>query len=449
MRKWLLTIALLCCTLALPAQEIERTRLLLLLDCSASMWDHWQSAPKIKITQQVLLSFLENVGNNNNVDVALRVFGHMNKDAFGTRLEVPFGENNGYQLQSKIKTLVPNGGCTVATALTDALTDFPASDASRNIILIITDGMDDRDAEICNVARQVELSGVVVQTFVIGIGGGEFGGRECAGSFFEVPNEEGYAKMLHDIFYLSDHKTPVVVHIEDSDGNTYPTEVPLVVSDHRTGVCLQTTLYSIDQRLKPDTLWLDPLMVYDFTLLTHPPLRIENRRPASDQIDHLVFRANQGDLQLQWSGPSGQWTEAECDALVRRTDTPNHTKRQSIGSTANYLAGEYDIEVQTTPITTLRHVQVANGVRTDIRIPRPGQLILSKPKGITTGCIIMLRDGEAIPVADLTPSRAAERLMLQPGQYEVVLRPSRTTDYASVRSVRFIIESGKTTKIEM
>ena len=141
MRRVLLVALLLLAGVSVQGQQPEKTRLLLIMDCSNSMWDHWQSNSKIKVTQQVLLSFLDSISRQHDVDVALRVFGHLNKDQFGTRLEVPFGSDNIYQLQSKIKTLVPQGGCTAAAALTDALSDFPATGSSRNLILIITDGM--------------------------------------------------------------------------------------------------------------------------------------------------------------------------------------------------------------------------------------------------------------------------------------------------------------------
>ena len=133
------------------------------------MWDRWQSDAKIKVTQQVLLKFMDSVANQQNIEVALRVFGHLNKNSYGTRLEVPFGKGNNYKIQSKIKTLVPNGACTAATALSSSLNDFPplTGDSKedvqpRNIILIITDGLDDCDGNICDVARQVQMSGVIV-----------------------------------------------------------------------------------------------------------------------------------------------------------------------------------------------------------------------------------------------------------------------------------------------
>ena len=114
--------------------------MLIILDCSQSMWDKWQSDSKIKVTQQVLLRFLDSIQGHTDMEVALRVFGHLNKDAISTQLEVPFASDNAYQLKSKLKTLVPNGGCTAATALDRSLKDFPKDDHARNIILIITDG---------------------------------------------------------------------------------------------------------------------------------------------------------------------------------------------------------------------------------------------------------------------------------------------------------------------
>lgn len=43
---------------------------------------------------------------------------------------------------------------------------------------------------------------------------------------------------------------------------------------------------------------------------------------------------------------------------------------------------------------------------------------------------------------------AGERILLQPGQYEVVLHPQSTTSYNKVQTKRFDIESSQTTKIQ-
>ncbi len=424
----------------------EKTRLLLIVDCSNSMWDHWQSNAKIKVTQQVLLSFLDSISSQHDVDVALRVFGHVNKNQFSTRLEVPFGEDNIYQLQSKIKTLVPQGGCTAATALTDALSDFPATGSSRNLILIITDGMDDCDAEICDVARQVQLSGVVVQTFVLGIGGGAFSHADCAGSLFLVPHEEEYAKTMYDIFHLSGKKAKVVLRMLDAGGDLYEAEHPVAFYDHRTGVIRHSTIYSVDGKLKPDTLLMDPLVTYDMAVFTHPPLRREAMQFSIDRPNNVDITVSEGTLKVQYSGKRPQWSQPNVDVIVRREG--ERMAAQEVGEVGQYLAGRYDVEVQTLPVTTLRGVEVRGNAATELSVPMPGMLVLSKPKGITTGAIFRLRDGQVEFATDLNPSTAGERLLLQPGQYELVLHPQNATKYDKVQTKRFVIESSQTTKIQ-
>ncbi len=448
MRRVLLVALLLLAGVAAQGQRTEKTRLLLIMDCSNSMWDHWQSNSKIKVTQQVLLSFLDSISRQHDVDVALRVFGHLNKEQFGTRLEVPFGTDNIYRLQSKIKTLVPQGGCTAAAALTDALSDFPATGSSRNLILIITDGMDDCDAEICDVARQVQLSGVVVQTFVLGIGGGAFSHASCAGSVFPVVNEEEFSKTLYDIFRLSGHKAKVVLNMVDATGELYETEHPVAFYDHRTGVIRHSTIYSVDSKLKPDTLLMDPLVTYDMAVFTHPPLRREAMQFSIDRVNDIDITVSEGTFKVQYAGQRPQWQQTAVDVVVRRAGSGERVAAQAVGETGQYLAGRYDVEVQTLPVTTLRGVEVRGNAATELSVPMPGMLILSKPKGITTGAIFRLRDGQVEFATDLNPSTAGERLLLQPGQYELVLHPQNTTKYDKVQTRRFVIESSQTTKIQ-
>ena len=447
MRRALIFAVLLFLGFAVQAQlQADKTRLLLIVDCSNSMWDHWQSNAKIKVTQQVLLSFLDSVSRQHDVDVALRVFGHLNQHQFGTRLEVPFGEDNTYQLQSKIKTLVPQGGCTAAAALTDALSDFPAGGDTRNIILIVTDGMDDCDAEICDVARQVQLSGVVVQTFVLGIGEGAFNHADCAGTFLPVRHEEEYAKTLYDIFRLAGKTAPVVLRLLDGDGNLFETEHAVAFYDRRTGVSRLNTLYTVDQRLRPDTLLLDPLMTYDLTVFTHPPLRRETLQFGIDKVNRVDVTVNEGSLRVRYNGRRPQWQQPNVDVVVRHSG--DRVAAQEIGETGQYLAGRYDVEVQTLPVTILRGVEVRGNAATELSVPMPGMLVLGKPKGITTGAIFKLNDGNVEFTTDLNSSTAGERLLLQPGQYEVVLHPQTATKYDKVQTKRFVIESSQTTKIQ-
>ena len=434
----------------------DKTRVLIILDCSQSMWDRWQSDAKIKVTQKVLLKFLDSVANQNEIEVALRVFGHLNKNQYGTRLEVPFEEGNNYKIQSKVKTLVPNGACTAATALSNSLNDFPTGSGKgdaqpRNIILIITDGMDDCDGNICDVARQVQMSGVIVQTFILGIGNKQDfqHSLDCAGKFIYVPDEEMYTATLYNIFRMSEEEAQVVVSVEDETGHLLEEEMPLAFYDAQTGVVKYATLYSIDSRYQPDTLTLDPLVAYDITLFTRPETKIHNRQFRSGTVNRLDFNIEQGALQLRLDGKRPTYQVPQYDILVYRTGSNHMIHRQLLGERCNYLAGTYDIMLLSVPPLRIEGITIAASSATELTIPTPGMANITKPKTISTGAIFELKEGILSHVCDLNPNKINERILLMPGQYELVIKPQNTTSYEAVRTKRFQIETGQTTNVNL
>ena len=436
----------------------EKTRVLIILDCSHSMWDRWQSDSKIKVTQKVLLKFMDSIATQKGIDVALRVFGHLNKNSYGTRLEVPFEPNNNYKIQSKIKTLVPNGDCTAASALSSSLNDFPTVSAddrngtqARNIILIITDGMDDCDGNICNVARQVQMSGVIVQTFILGIGNKEDfqHSLDCAGKFTYVPNEEHYTEMLYDIFRISEEEARVVVSVNDETDHLLEATLPLALYDSQTGVVKYTTLYSIDSRYTPDTLIVDPLVTYDVTLFTTPPINLKNKQFKPGRVNRLNFTIEQGSLRLRSDGQRTNYPVPQYPVLIYQHGSNTILGSQLLGETRNYLTGNYDIEVLSSPTLRLENVAIISSTATDLTIPTPGVANINKPKVISSGSIFELKDGVLNYICDLDPNKINERILLMPGEYQLVLKPQNSIEYKKVKTIRFLIGAGRTTVINL
>ena len=429
----------------------EKTRVLIILDCSNSMWDKWQSEPKIKVTQKVLLRVLDSLQRQPDIEVALRVFGHLNRDAYGTQLEVPFEEGNIYKLQSKIKTLVPNGGCTAATALTNSLKDFPHDNKARNIILVITDGMDDCGGNICDVARQVQQSGTVVQTFIIGIGSSEdFQHRlDCAGRFSYLADEELFDETLLEVFYLSDQKARVTLAVVDNEKNPYETEVPVVFYDHQTHAAKYATIYHYGTGDAVDTLTIDPLATYDITFFTKPPVKLPTQQFKASRHNRVEVVAPQGSLQLHFDNKRTQFQTLNYSVIVRKHGESEILAYQPMGTKTNYLAGLYDIEVLSTPILLLPKVMVRSGAETDLQLPLPGQLALNKPQTVTTGSIFSYKNGKLQWVCDLNAESVTERILLMPGEYQVILKPKDAAGYTAVRTAHFTIQSAQQTGVNI
>ncbi len=452
---------LLLCWLAAPlsaqddvsAQQVsfqkEKTHLLIILDCSKSMWDYWQSDAKIKVTQQVLLHFIDSVSRQQDIDIALRVFGHLNKDSYGTRLEVPFEEDNFYKLQSKIKTLVPNGGCTASDALGSSLSDFSKLQSERNIILIITDGMDDCDGEICNVARQVQLSGVIVQTFILGIGNpNDFQHNlDCAGKFTYLPSEERYTEALYDVFRQADQTAKVVVKIVDSNGELYETSFPIAFYDAQTGVVKYTTLYSNGYSSDIDTLTVDPLVNYNVSIFTKPPIFLKDKHFSTDSPNEIVLNVEQGEMRVRFDGKRTTYNVPSYPIQVRQHGKDEVVATMQIGERIAFQKGFYDVELLSVPPVLVEDVEIRSAATTDLALPTPGLLSLYKPKVITSGALFAVRDGVLQWVCDLNESSVSERMLLSPGEYQVVLKPRKATNFGSVRTLRFSIQSGQQTSV--
>lgn len=426
----------------------DKTRVLLILDCSNSMWDKWQSDSKIKVTQTVLLRFLDSISNKNEIDVALRVFGHLNKKSYGTRLEVPFEKDNIYKLRSKIKTLVPQGGCEAATALSSSLNDFPPTGNSRNIIVIITDGMDDCEGSICEVARQVQNSGVVVKTFVLGIGKEENfqSNLNCAGKFIHIPQEEQYTQSLYDVFTLSEEKAEVKIEIKDLSGMSYETSLPIIFYDAQTGVAKYQTIYSSD---KNATFTLDPLISYNIEVCSKPSVAKANITFDHNKTNNITFEIEQGFLSINYEAKRTKYQIPEYPIVVRKHDENEIVNIQTIGEKVAYQTGRYDIEILSTPYIILNGVDIQHVSNTDLMIPTPGLINITKPNTITRGSIFVVDEGEWKYVCDLDSGKASERILLMPGDYVAILTPIDNEVEATTTTQKFRVEAGTTTNIMM
>ena len=115
---------------------------------------------KISIAKSLMIQTMDSLRFLENIELALRIYGHQSKilpgkqDCFDTKLEVPFASaNDNYQnIINEIRRLQPKGTTPIARSLEYSAEDFPSCDDCRNIIILITDGMEACDEDPCAVA---------------------------------------------------------------------------------------------------------------------------------------------------------------------------------------------------------------------------------------------------------------------------------------------------------
>ena len=169
------------------------TRILFIFDASQSMMGYWQKSKKIDIARNVLIHMIDSLEQIKNVKMALRLYGHQRivppQDCSDTKLEVPFGDNNASTIRQKLRYVVPKGTTPIAGSLEAGANDFPPEcDNCRNIIILITDGIEACDRDPCEVSYELQKQGIVLKPFVIGIGIDE-GFKEtfdCIGHYYNA-----------------------------------------------------------------------------------------------------------------------------------------------------------------------------------------------------------------------------------------------------------------------
>ncbi len=429
-------------------QKSEKVRILLLVDCSRSMWDRWQSDSKIKVTQKVLLHFLDSLPEKGGAELAMRVFGHLNQNSYGTRLECPFEPNNRYQLQSKIKTLVPNGGCSAATALDGAVGDFPVGDSSRNVIFVITDGSNG-GSNICEVAGKIQQSGRVVKTFILNIAAGNRKGAtlDCAGTVIPIENEESFAGELQLLFHAALSESRVTLCLTTEDGQKYVDDVPVVFYDRQNRKPIYTRVYY--GRRAADTLTVDPLIDYDVEVYTRPSIVFRNRTFRADRVYTLASVVDEGRLCVRREDKRVVWSVPDYPVVVRQSGKADLTGVQGLGDSVKYLEGTYDVEILSTPPIAINNVEIRKDAVTELAIPAPGMLMIERMKARRQVSVFEMRDGRMQLVREFVPNPAGENLILMPGDYILLVRPSAKDKNRKTRSLSATIASGKQTAIKI
>ena len=253
MLKRLTAIALfLCCMSPLWSQtkaEVEPkplTRILFVFDGSQSMYGRWESGTKIQVAQKLMgqmLDSLKGIQAEANFQLALRIYGHQKpvppQDCSDTKLEVPFGKGNIYRIKNVLRALNPMGTTPIAGSLMKAADDFPPCDNCRNIIILITDGVEACDGDPCVVSLRLQKQGIILKPFVIGIGMDENFKEsfECVGTYFDAADENTFKNVLGVVISQALDNTTAQINLLDINGNQRKQTFPLF--------CMTTPLKSL------------------------------------------------------------------------------------------------------------------------------------------------------------------------------------------------------------
>ena len=236
---------------------------------------------KIKIAQRLLGEVIDSISDREDIQMAFRAYGHQSpvisaerRDCEDTKLEVPFGPDNADKIRKKLDDIVPKGTTPIAYSLGQSANDFPDCDNCRNIIILITDGIEECDGNPCAVSMALQKKGIVLKPFVIGMGLSEDVMKqfECVGNFYDASNERVFKNVLNIVISQAMNSTSMQVNLLDKSGQPTETDVNMTFYEQFSGAIKYNYVHTINHRGNPDTLMIDPVGRYNMVVHTIPPV---------------------------------------------------------------------------------------------------------------------------------------------------------------------------------
>ena len=434
-----------------PQPNQPLTRILFVFDASFSMFGQWQSGMKMDLAKKLLSEFLDSIDGTPNLELAFRPYGHQvplrpERSCTDTKLEVPFGKNNVQAIKNKLKMISPKGTTPIAYTLEQCGDDFPtkSSRSVKNIIILITDGIEECDGDPCAVSLALQKKGIVLKPFVIGIGLDQsyinaFG---CIGKFYDASSEANFKNILKIVISQALNNTTVQVNLNDQVGRPSETDVNMTFYDEQSKAIRYNYMHTINNHGVPDTVVIDPIGTYKMVVHTIPPVEKTNIELIPGKHNIIAVDAPQGYLNLKMAG------NAVTNCIIRKHTEMQTLHVQQFNTTEKFIIGKYDLEILTLPRIKLDKIDIAQSKTTFIEIPQSGTVTISKPSE-GPGSVYVEENGKMIWVCNLNANLITETITLQPGRYRVEYRPKNAKESIYSIEQSFKIESGTSTAVRL
>jgi Ca-activated chloride channel homolog len=440
------------CAQGVKEQVIPRptTRILFVFDASQSMYGQWQSDTKFDLAVKLFSNILDSLRKQTNLELALRMYGHQKQfppqDCFDTRLEVPFGKDNITRIKNTLKTTTPKGTTPIAYSLSQAAKDFTPCDNCRNIVILITDGLEECGGDPCAVSLELQKKGIMLKPFIIGIGKNFRDQFECVGTYFDASNEKQFRNALNVIISRTLNPTSVQVNLLDVYGKPTETNVNMTFYDALSGLVKYNFIHSFNSKGLPDTLDIDPLITYNVVVHTIPPVYKDTVKFTPGKHNIVGIDAPQGFLIFKAIGNS---TLKYLPCVIRKKGMHETINVQQFDQSEKYLVGMYDVEVLCMPRIVVKDVEITQNHTTTIEIPLPGIAVIQKSTNGYGSLYAESKKGLVWLYNLRDNAQQQEILYLQPGTYKIVFRSKYSNQSSYTTEKSFKVEPGQTVNLKL
>lgn len=409
----------------------------------------WENTYRISAAKKLLTDIVDSLKVDKSLELALRVYGHQFHRRFqncqDTKLEVPFAPENHERIKDRLASITPQGTTPIAYSLMQSANDFPPDGQARNVIIIITDGIESCEGDPCDVSLALQRQNVFLKPFIIGIGMNEtFEAQfKCVGDFFDADNISGFKRALNQVIRQSLERATVSVELLDINDQPTETNVNVTFINNFTKEAAYEFVHFLDRQGRPDSVEVDPILTYDVVVNTIPPVVKPNVEIAGGRHNIIRIKSPQGYIKINQKG----YTEYQkgVKALIRKKGVTGNIHVMEMPSSEKVLVGDYELEFLTTPRRIIP-VTIQPDQISQVDLPAPGVLnIVTSVSGY--GSLYQMGEGAQTWVKNLNHDVNSTTMAIQPGKYKIVFRSRNSLGSKYTQIKQFEIKSGATMNV--
>ena len=431
---------LLLCFLTLSSFYLSaQSPILFIFDASGSMWGPLDAEYKIDIARDVLAASIEPLPETQGL--GLITYGHRKKgDCRDVELMLQLENKSKNAITNALKNIKPLGKTPLAYSARLAIDQLREKNIKATIILI-TDGIESCDGDLCEVVRKAKAEGIDFRMHIVGFGlkEGETKNLECAanagnGQYYDASDANALSDVLNEA-------TQATVDQPAPNYSVYATKNGEGIDAYIKVFSEEGSPLNIAARTYRDTAFFY-LPSGTYHLEVHPlentdieSIKLAGVQSNKDEITHQTVRFDGGKLSLSTLN-NGEG----CDASVRIYKSGS-TKIAASGRTYGRTTvfelnpGIYDISVDALKLKGLSkkakienvEIKAAAENKQEYRFESGIALIGAKSSTELIDAVVKVKDAETneVVASNRTYTSAAnnpKQFILTPGTYKVSLK---------------------------
>lgn len=312
--------------------------IIFIYDASGSMWGTLQGKTKMEIASSVLSTSIGELPQDQKI--GLIAYGHRKKgDCNDVETLVSMDNSSKERVTSEIKKIKPLGKTPLARSARMVIDDLRKSKSQATIILI-TDGIESCDGDICEVVSEAKKEGISFKLHIVGFGlkEGETKQLKCAakagdGNYYDAADAGGLGDVLNEV-------TQQTIDTPEGNVSVFAVKNGIAIDAwvraydvvaKRKPISVRTYKDTAYFYLPPSTynLEVNPLEGSDVKMLT-----VEGVTSLDDEIVHRTISFDGGKIGVATTNNGDHWDcivkvldpEGKEVAYVRTYQTPKEVE---------------------------------------------------------------------------------------------------------------------------